>query len=176
MRSSNDIFGTKLLYPQWLCLDSDARRYLRRSSAMDFLERVAGPIRMIQLRRRDQVRQAVSLVLAQQTGIWSTRAGDPPSAAQSPTYDRRAIVAAYEAVRWQDAGWQELLALMKTPVLRLDYEDLAADPAATLRLVLSFLDLPAPPELPLPRLRPQAGPLSETWVAQARNDLHGRHQ
>ena len=168
-RTSNGVFGTKLHYPQWQCLRDDVRRYVGRADTMEWLDGLAGPLRIVRLRRRDTVRQAVSLARAQQTGEWSRRFGD--CAPGQPKYDAEAIRTAYDRVRMQDAGWEQELRSCGIPVIRIDYEDLAADPAASLRSVLGFLDLPAPADVVRPRLQRQADEVSEEWVARARAEL-----
>lgn len=172
MTTPNGVFGAKLMWPQWLCLGADAWRYLgREPDAYALLDAIAGPIRCVRLRRNDVVRQAVSLMRAEQTGRWSRRCDDT-ALEDASAYDAATVRAAYATLQWQNAEWDRELARMAVPVLDLEYESLAADPEGTLRATLGFLGLPAvqtPPTWPL--LRRQADERTEEWVARARTDL-----
>ncbi|PBC76730.1 LPS sulfotransferase NodH [Streptomyces sp. TLI_235] len=171
MTTANGVFGAKLMWPQWSSLGRDARRYLgREPEAFTLLDSLAGPLRMLRLRRLDTVRQAVSLARAQQTGQWSLRHGEIPRG-EAGTYDAEAVRAAHAALQWQNAEWDRELRRLAVPVLDLEYEALAADPEGTLRAVLEFLELPYRGRFRPPTLRRQADARTEDWVSRARADL-----
>lgn len=75
---------------------------------------------------------------------WSKSVKRPETAAESQMWT---YPAASAAMRWnvQNAALQ-LLSQAGTPTLRVRYEDFVRDPAATLRDIASFADLPGGPE------------------------------
>ncbi|HKY94718.1 MAG TPA: Stf0 family sulfotransferase [Kiloniellales bacterium] len=97
----------------------------------------------IHLSRQDKVEEAVSLVKAEQTGLWH-RAPDgtelerlsPP---KEPVYDAAAIRVHLEEVTAYERDWRQWFASSGIDPLRLTYEELAADPVETLRVVLDRL-------------------------------------
>lgn len=99
----------------------------------------------IHLTRADKVAQAVSLVRAEQTGLWH-RAADgselertaPP---REPEYDFKALRAAYEQLTGYEHAWAAWFASEGLAPLRLTYDALSADPAGTLATVLEALGL-----------------------------------
>lgn len=137
------------------------------------LERMFGPLKCLYLRRDDKVRQACSLVRAEQTGLWH-RAADgselertaPPAA---PRFDAEAINTYISVSKGYDADWQTWFDANKVDPLRLTYEALAADPIGTLCDVLRFLGLPPAHargvDIPTQKL---ADAVSEDWVRRYR--------
>lgn len=110
------------------------------------IEAAFGRTLFIHLTRADKVDQAVSLVRAEQTGLWH-RAADgselertaPP---REPVYDGRAIAAAVAELSAYDRDWAAWFEREGLEPLRLTYDALAADPAGTLATVLEALGLP----------------------------------
>lgn len=100
----------------------------------------------IHLTRADKVEQAVSLVRAEQTGLWH-RAPDgteiertaPP---REPVYDAAALRAAFEMLTGYERQWEDWFARESVEPLRLTYDALSSDPAGTLASVLQALGLP----------------------------------
>lgn len=133
-RHSFDYFADKLavLHP-W------------HSGDLTRVEAAFGRTLFIHLSRTDKVEQAISLVKAQQTGLWH-RAADgselerlsPPA---EPVYDAAAIQSEYERLTQFDRDWNDWFASQAIEPLRLSYDALADDPGAVLREVLGRLRL-----------------------------------
>src|ERR1700740_727846 len=69
-KTKNGVFGAKLMWLQFVAWGRDARRYLRLDmSTPDILRRIVGPICVIRLVRRNILRQAISWIRAQSTGV-----------------------------------------------------------------------------------------------------------
>jgi LPS sulfotransferase NodH len=84
-------------------------------------------------------------VKAEQTGLWH-RAPDGSelerlSAPQEPAYDAGEIRARFDEVTAHDRDWTRWFAASDIDPLRIAYEELSADPAETLRVVLDRLGL-----------------------------------
>lgn len=105
-----------------------------------------GRTAFIHLTRADKVAQAVSLVRAEQTGLWH-RAPDgteiertaPP---RVPVYDGAALRAAFDVLTAYERQWEDWFAREGVKPLRLTYDALSADPSGTLATVLDTLGLP----------------------------------
>lgn len=107
-------------------------------------------VRVIHIRRRDALAQAVSLSVASQTGRWTSRQkGSPVSPEWRPDEIRRILA----GLRLENQGIGILADVAGLPLREVAYEDMAADPAGHLRAVLRFCGLdpagwtPAPPAI-----------------------------
>jgi LPS sulfotransferase NodH len=141
----NGVFAAKIM---WSHTDDLWARLGDRT-----LEDVFGPLRYVQVIRRDKVAQAVSLWTAIQTQVW--RSGDVPVA--EPVYSFAAI---RQLVGWLEAGergWTEWLRGREPDVVV--YEDFARDPGPTIA-ILAGVPAPASP------LQRQSGSLSREWVSR----------
>lgn len=102
-----------------------------------------GPTRYIHLTRSDKLAQAISLVRAEQSGLWHRNAdgsdrerlGDT----QDPTYDRARLTREIETFRKLDADWSAWFAANAITPLKVDYDALVADPVRTTADILLFL-------------------------------------
>jgi LPS sulfotransferase NodH len=117
------------------------------------LEDVFGPLRYVQVIRRDKLAQAISLWIAIQTQAWSS--ADAPQ--RDPVYSFAAI---RHLVGWLEAGergWTEWLRGRDPDVVV--YEDFARDPGPVIE-VLAGVPASAPP------LKRQSGSRSSEWASR----------
>ncbi len=111
----------------------------------DRLEAAFGRTLFIHLTRPDKVDQAISWVMAEQTGLWH-RAPEghelerlaPPA---DPVYDAGRIRAAHNRVTRFDQDWARWFDEQNIQPLQVIYADLAADPPAVLKRILVSLGL-----------------------------------
>ena len=104
-----------------------------------------GPMKLIHLVRADKVAEAVSLTIAEQSGLWHRNADGsemeriaPPA---EPTYDFAQVQAAYlEVTEGQDA-WHGWFIAQGIEPLTVTYEALAKAPVTELARILEFLGL-----------------------------------
>lgn len=104
-----------------------------------------GDTRYVYLSRRDKLAQAISMVKAEQTGLWHKTADgaelerlSPP---KPPVYDAQRIREKRDELAAVDAEWPIWFAQEGIEPLSLAYEDLSADPQGTLAQVLAALGL-----------------------------------
>ena len=153
----------KLLHPE---LNSDVAR----------LNATFGETAFIFLSRKNKLEQAISCVKAMQTGLWHTAANGteferlaPP---QPPYFDKEAIRAHIAEFEADEERWKDWFANEDIQPLRLSYDALADDPAATLIKVLKALGLEVPSanaiKTPLARMADDA---SKEWAALYRQQL-----
>ena len=173
-RGPGDVFGLRLQrgsVPFFLAqLD---RLHPGLASDRARIEAAFGPTRFIHLTREDKLAQAVSRVVAEQTGLWHRNADGseyerlaPPA---EPVYDRVAIAGHLEELTRFDADWTDWFAREGLDPVRLSYESLSEDPQGALARVLEALALdPALAErvsAPTARL---ADATSAAWIRRFR--------
>lgn len=118
------------------------------ASDRERFERAFGRLLYIHLSRGDKLAQAISLVKAEQTGLWHVapdgteieRLGPP----KAPEYDFARIRREVEALEGYDAAWHSWFSEQGIAPLAVDYDALSADPAATLVRICEALGIPAP--------------------------------
>jgi LPS sulfotransferase NodH len=150
-------------------LDGELRELLDLpdASAPEVLNAAFPNLHYIWLRRRDRLRQAVSMVRALQTRVWrSTMSPADPS--RVPVFDFEAIDVAVRRLTWRERAWQRFFQQHGIRPFTLVYEDLTEDPASLTRQVLRYLGIELPNSFvfPTPQLQKQADELTEEWVRQ----------
>jgi LPS sulfotransferase NodH len=118
-------------------------------------------LRLIWLRRRNLVAQAISHHVAMATNIWNSRLGNgvkPGESDRGAPYDFDRIHHQVESALAVQAGWRETLSGADDLILRLTYEDLAADLDGAVRRVCAHVGVALGPEpIRTPGLEKQAG-------------------
>jgi LPS sulfotransferase NodH len=96
--------------------------------------------KFVYLTRRNIVRQAVSLVIAELSGAWM--ATTPATREVSDAdYDKSRIAASVQAILAQQALWENFFAVFQIQPMRITYEELDAEPDGALTGVAMFLGL-----------------------------------
>lgn len=139
-------------------------------------ERAFGRIRYLHLRREDKLAQAVSLVKAEQTGLWHVAPDGteierlaPP---QDPVYDFERLRSQIEELEGYDRAWNPWFEEQGIEPLRIGYESLAADPAGTLIRICDALGIAAPDRGEVrPGVAKLSDAVSEDWIARYRRDV-----
>ncbi len=132
-------------------------------------EAAFGRTLFVYLTRPDKVDQAVSIVKAEQTGLWH-KAPDGTeierlAAPAEPEYDGAALKAHYEQFTAYDAEWRAWFAAEAIDPLRITYDELSADPGATLRGVVEALGLdPQAADAVVPGVAKLADATSAEWA------------
>ena len=94
--------------------------------------------RVIWVRRRDVIDQAVSLVIALQTGAWTSF--HKPS--REPIYNYQAIANYANAIKLMELKWAQFLNQTNAPHLSLCYEDIRGNELTTVAHILEWFGLP----------------------------------
>ena len=147
----NGVFATKLMWG-----------YLR-----DFLERAGSDLeavfdvpRYVLVKRRDKLRQAISLWRALQTQSWRRDAGRDDDHAE-PVFSAVAIAHLREQLAEDERSWE---AFLDAP-LTLVYEDFAVELEGAVRAVLTHAGVDAPAELEVAvPMRRQSDGLTDEWA------------
>lgn len=113
------------------------------NSDRELLHSVLGIEHFVRLSRHDKVAQAVSLVVATQTGLWhrnadgSVREGSEP--VKTARYDHDLIAHELSMLETEERGWTRWLSSQSITPLDLTYETLSSDPAETTKVVLGHI-------------------------------------
>lgn len=160
----NGVFGAKIM---WAHLQ-DLGRQLGGDDLSALVDSVFDRPRFVWVRRRDTVRQAVSLWRAMQTQSW--RAENEPAAGE-PRYSYAALHHLVGLLTGHDSAWERFLAA-KRHVLTLTYEDIASDLAGALERTLAHIGVQPPDGAleALPTMRRQADERSDAWAAAYARD------
>lgn len=133
--SPNGMFGCKVHYGQF----EAAFLPEHRSSFLQDQDCI------IRMRRRDMIEQAVSLSIAETTGIWSSeddrfKAFDDSTVVITDAH----LLKAYRRIQREEQGWTDLLAAKQLNELNVWYEDLVADYDVQFRLIFDYLGINDP--------------------------------
>ena len=137
--SPNGYFGLKLMWDHllWLMPQAGERADPRAPRvAYDFLHQFFPAPCLVLLEREDRLAQAISMVKAQQSGVWIARQAEETQRAAPYTYDPDAIRRALLEIETACSGWRRALA--NTPHLYLSYESFLADPDRHLRALARY--------------------------------------
>ncbi len=181
--SPNGVFGAKMM---WNYLEDFKTRMAELPGLEDlsFNERLSAVfprLKIIFMRRRDKVAQAVSLWKAIQTQRWRTDSEsdlEDIDVAEAPNseYDYAAIEYLLNELHRWDARWEDWFHATGRDPIRIFYDEFTVSRAATIGRVLDALGIDPPaPEGKGPMQR-QADDLSKDWVARFRADREQRQQ
>ena len=167
----NGITGCKLMWSQLADMSTDISRYvgMRRESDIERLEFFLGRVGFVRLVRRDRLRQAISLIRAMQTEIWSSRYATAEGS-HPAHYDREAITWALAKLSQEYKLWQAFIANSGRPMIEIAYEDFSSDYRRGAATILEFLgfDSTNVSGLPPSQLLQQRDEITEKWVQRYR--------
>ena len=129
---------------------------------------VLKPDAIVRISRKDKVAQAVSLVIANETGVFSSLDGQQSAS----RYDRQKIADMLRYIEHCDAYWDRLLSGTQTPVKIVWYEQLREHGPDIVSDVARFLGVENAPAKPvsLPSFRRQAGNINDDWINRFKSD------
>jgi trehalose 2-sulfotransferase len=130
--------------------------------------------KVVWVTRRDKVRQAISMVRAKQTGVYSTIHVDrgrkkaiPPGA-----YDYEQIRFHVDKLTVEDAAWGELFTREGVTHRQVVFEEFIRDPEAETIRLFAAIGLPIPEGWARPEIaiRKQSDAISEEWYQRYKED------
>lgn len=124
--------------------------------------------KVIFIRRKDKIAQAISLYRASTTKLWSSLDEEKSNATyctEDEAFDPEALSRFLHYVIHQDEAWRKYLSGKDKPCLTVFYEDLAQNWEHTSRDVLNFITAYAKeiPPMGIQRQRPENDPLKEKF-------------
>jgi LPS sulfotransferase NodH len=173
----NGVFGAKIMWNQLSDLEQHAAAVERLAglSRIEVLEELfdgevaAG---FVWVRRRDKVRQAISLWRALQTRAWRLERGDRNSEAPVLSYSFEGIEHLRRRLSADDEAWGRFFDKHGIDALELVYEeDVAPDPERSVRRVGAHLGEAVPADwAPEARTVRQSDELSDDWYETYHQD------
>ncbi|MDP3340041.1 Stf0 family sulfotransferase [Frigidibacter sp.] len=142
-------------------------------SDRDRLQAAFGRVLYIHLARGDKLAQAVSMVKAEQSGLWHVGPDGAElerlSSPREPEYDFGRIAAKLAGLEAQDTAWLAWFAQQGIIPLTVRYEDLSADPARSVAQICDALGVQTPsPGSLTPGVAKLADAVSLDWMARFR--------
>ena len=137
------------------------------------LEAAFGKILYVHLAREDKLAQAVSMVRAEQTGLWHIAPDGTElerlAAPREPEYDFERIARKVAQLEHCDAAWQTWFDEQGIDPLRIGYESLSANPADAVSRICKALGVPQPaPDTLKPGTAKLADAISLEWMRRYR--------
>ncbi|MGV3532545.1 MAG: Stf0 family sulfotransferase, partial [Chthoniobacteraceae bacterium] len=172
--TSNGIFGLKSMWDFLLAFEQRLRatpEYANFPGPLhELLAAVFPDLRYVHITRRDKVQQAVSLVRAIQSDLWTSQQQDARPPKDELRFDPDAIRAMLRDLEEAEAGWESLFTAAGVQPHRVTYEDLANAYEETAIGVLNYLEIPLPAKVPFGerKLQKQGDGLNEEWAASFR--------
>jgi trehalose 2-sulfotransferase len=179
-RGQTGMFGLRLMWENLPDLISMIDQvYLGWSSDKDRLEAVFGRVLCIHLSRQDKLSQAVSMVRAEQTGLWHIAPDGSElerlARPREPEYDFAQIMAKLDELEHHDDGWVTWFSEQKIKPLRITYETLSEQPEVAALVICQELGVQQPsPGTLVPRVAKLADSISREWIGQFQADFASR--
>ncbi|MGC9451889.1 MAG: Stf0 family sulfotransferase [Oceanipulchritudo sp.] len=166
-RTLNGVFAHKILMYSytWLIGELQALPQNRGLSEPDLLEKYFPGLRLLHIRRKDRLGQAISLVKAIQSEIWhfnNRKRGE----AGPIHFSWTEIRAMLDDLEEQERNWKQVLDSLGKPCLEILFEDLVQNRTETVNRVIDFLGIDCPayaPETGKPVHRPTRDSTNRRW-------------
>ena len=169
--TANGVFGAKLM---WNYLHDAIDHFqelptYQELEAAEVLSKFMPNLHYIWMVRGDKVRQAVSWMIAAQTGIYAAWQAEGKSVPE-PVFDFEQIDLLYNLVLEGEAGWQAYFESIGVVPLKIIYEELVDSYEATALQVLDYLSVAYSPDLAFGerRMKKQGTGLNERWAEKYR--------
>ena len=171
--SKNDIFGLKIFWQQlkFYSRECDQIAVINESLLSDFekLHLFFPYVRFIYLRRRNKLRQAISLARTDQDGLYLLFDDNEASRKKKAYYDSDQISRFLILLTSQDQLWQSFFEGNEIKPHMIWYEDLVDDYIAVMSQAVNYLDLPSM-NMKKPPSKKQADNISDEWYDRFLNE------
>ena len=172
--TSNGVFGLKSMWDFLLAFEQRLRatpEYANFPGPLhELLADVFPNLKYVHIVRRDKIRQAVSLVRALQSDLWTSQQKDARATKAELRFDPDAIRAMLRDLDEAEAGWASLFRAAGVQPHLVTYEDLVEAYEETAIGVLKYLDIPLPEKITFGerKLKKQGDELNERWAEEFR--------
>lgn len=149
--------------------------YPETRPSRDRLRDALGIEHFIHLYREDKVAQAVSLVIAQQTGTWhvnadgSVREGTPTP--RPAHFDHNVIAQELSMLEDEHHSWRQWFEMQNIAPITMSYESLTQHPVATVESILHALGLDGPHDSVRAQTSRIATRLNDDWAMAFRRTI-----
>jgi LPS sulfotransferase NodH len=136
--SANHIFGSKMAHDHRARLDDLLNRQV---AGYDGVDSILPDHKWIFVKRKDPIRQAISLCIAQATGVWHLKQDQAKSAEPEVEYDFFAVLSGLTMLLANNFNWGLYFEKNALSPLTIFYEDFLADKKSALKLIAAHLGL-----------------------------------
>lgn len=175
-KGGTDIFGLRLMWetlPDLTAMIDNV--YPGHRTDRGKLAAAFGDVLYIHLKRENKLAQAVSMVKAEQSGLWHVAPDGreierlaPPS---DPIYDYDRIAKKLAELNAFDAAWADWFTAQEITPLAIGYETLSRNPADSAARICDALGVPAPaPGTLKPGTAKLADAINRDWIDRFRKD------
>ncbi|QQL45143.1 Stf0 family sulfotransferase [Sulfuriroseicoccus oceanibius] len=179
-RQTNGVFGAKIMWKHvaWFreqLLADPQYTGTRSENVAEVLKGAFPELKYFWVRRRDKVRQAISLYKAKQTKIYNSMQEDNGQGKQDVelVYDFAAIDKEVKRFEKEEQEWQKFFQDNQIAPYVVEYENFVEDYEQTAIGALRFLgvDIPVDYEQPKSHYRQLADAVNDEWYARYREDV-----
>lgn len=178
-QTENGIFGSKIMWKHLQHLQDSLLAdptFLgpRSEDPWQLLQASLPQPRCLWMRRRNKVRQAISMVKAKQTKIYNTMQLQERAPVNEPVYDFAAIDKEFRRFEKEDELWLEFFQKRGIDYKEVVYEDFAQNYEGTIAALLDWLEIPRPNPLGLrsPDYQPQSDGVNQQWEQRYREQAN----
>ncbi len=145
-RGDTDFFGLRLQRASFdFFIEQAGNLYPGLNNDLERFQAAFGPTLFIHLTRQNKLNQAISLVIATQTGLWHKAADgtelERTSAPQDPVYDTDVIAQHLTELTALDQAWNIWFERENIKPLQITYDELSSEPTKALAAILDHLGL-----------------------------------
>ncbi len=175
--NGTSVFGMRLM---WENLDSLCKRlnaiYPNLPSDSARFQSAFGTSLYLHLTREDKIAQAVSLLKAEQSGLWHVNADGTErerlKSAETPVYDSSELSKYIAELKQHDEAWMRWFDEQDIQPLHISYEALSVEPQVVIATILSSLGLdPTIAAAVEPRTAKLANSDSREWITRFQTDI-----
>lgn len=179
-QTNNQVFGAKIMWKHvdWFreqLLADDQYTGTRSENPADVLKDAFPDLKYFWVRRRDKVRQAISLYKAKQTKIYNSMQEDNGQGAGEVelVYNFDAIHKEVKRFEKEEGEWQKFFQDNQIAPYVVEYENFVKEYEETALGALRFLgvDVPVTYEQPKSHYRQLADSVNDEWYTRYRDDL-----
>lgn len=160
--SPNGVFGVKCFPSQLQTLQEGNPHLLQQVMAL--LTSEGARAKVVLLKRADRDAHAISFARAILSGVW--RKEQEAAGKTEVEFSRIAVERARQTLDGQESAWTEMLGELGIEPLLLSYEDVVADPQASVRAVADYVGAVLDPgaAVDIPSVERQAEADSRAWA------------
>ena len=150
--SDNGVFAIKLHYP-----------HLTEIGGIDKLKEIFPDAYYILLHRKDVLKQAVSLSIAKQTGVWIS---GQKAINEKASYNRKQIEACLKETIINNSSWKYALSANGCKFIEMDFDNVRNNLAESILEVANFMDVDiCHSEIPSEHVtKQQSNPINAEWA------------
>lgn len=176
-RFASKIFADNL---RWLAGQLSGKEWPEGINSLpEFFNRYFPDAVFIEIRRKDKVKQGISLLKAMQSGVWHSTQLQKVKA-RKPYYQRDLIQWTVKNFLQNEEDLEAVCHELGVEPMRLYYEDFIKDVPGTLKSIFAAVGAEIPDgSIPVPELRKLSNPQSEAWLErfqQEQEDAKGPGQ